>query len=133
MNEIHHDLSQKIEALKGVVDTSHTILVYGWVIFISLFGGTVSYLSKVAQGTVTFSLFKFLVELGCAAFLGLLTASFAHAQSMSWEMAGGLAGIAAHMGSRALFLLDYIAMRKFEKLTGETFPKDILKEEDTKQ
>lgn len=131
MTDISPDLPQKIDQLTVTVDTNHTILVYTWVVSVAIFGGMISYLSKVARGAAVFSLFKFVVELGCAAFLGLLTASFASSQNISWEMSGGLAGVAAHMGSRALFLLDFIVMRKIEKLTGETLPKEIMKRGDS--
>jgi hypothetical protein len=78
-----------------------------WVFFVSALGGLASWVRKVRAGNVrVFNIVELIGELIVSAFAGLLTYWICRAAALDeWSTAAAV-GIAGHMGSRALFLLE---------------------------
>lgn len=91
-----------------------------WVIGISVWGGTVSYLHKVNKHSLHFSLFKLAAELITAAFVGVITYLLCQASNISMPITAALVGISGHMGTRALFLIE----KKYENFFGKESSED---------
>ncbi len=86
-----------------------------WVIGLSIWGGTVSYLHKLSKYGIPFSLFKFMAEIITAAFVGLITYLLCQSSGISMTITAALVGISGHMGTRALFILE----KKYESFFGK--------------
>lgn len=91
-----------------------------WVIGLSIWGGTVSYLHKLSKYGIPFSLFKFMAEIITAAFVGLITFLLCQSSGISMTITAALVGISGHMGTRALFILE----KKYERLFGKESSED---------
>lgn len=91
---------------------------YGLVLAVALLGGLVSFYAKVKAGTVrAFSLFQMIGELATSAFAGLLAFWICAAFNIGPFWTATIAGIAGHMGAKAIALAEKwgeaIAQRKF--------------------
>ena len=85
-------------------------LTLAWVIGLSMWGGTVSYIYKLNKYHIPFSLLRFAGEILTSAFVGVITFLLCQSSGLSMEVTAALVGISGHMGTRALFILE----RKFE-------------------
>jgi len=96
-----------IEKIQNSLSSSFSgWLTLVWVIGISVWGGTVSYLYKIEKASLPFSLIKLLIELITAAFVGVITFLMCQASNISLPITAALVGISGHMGTRALFILE---------------------------
>ena len=94
--------------------TSYSLLTYGWVIFLSMVGGFVSFHRKVQEGNVKmFNLMAFFGELVTAAFAGVLTFWLCEAGDIDPLTSAVLVGISGHMGSRLIMQIEAWLTRKF--------------------
>ena len=90
------------------------VVLWTWMILLSIFGGVVSYLQKLAYGH-KFSWVIFLSEIATSAFVGVLTFLLCDEANFSLEITAALIGISGHMGTRALYKIE-----KFrDRLLGE--------------
>ncbi|KAF0812809.1 hypothetical protein IGB42_02652 [Andreprevotia sp. IGB-42] len=94
---------------KQVPEWLGEFLTYAWVVGLALFGGTVSYLNRLKAGQIKFSLISIVAELACSAFVGLMTFYLCQGVGLSLTTTAAVAGIAGHMGTRAIFRLEAIA------------------------
>jgi hypothetical protein len=85
-----------------VKDSPGTWLV---AIIFAAWGGGVAYLQKVLRGR-RFAWWRFVAEIATSAFAGLLTFIFLREANWSVELAAACSGIAGHMGSSAIGLLE---------------------------
>lgn len=88
---------------KGSLLTSG-VIVYIWVIGVSLWGGLVSFLEKDAP----FSWAKLFAHLLSASFAGLMTYYICQAGSVPEPLTGVFCGVAAHMGTPALLKMKVV-------------------------
>lgn len=80
---------------------------YGLVLAVSLLGGLVSFYAKVRSGAVqAFSLFVLIGELATSAFAGLLAFWVCSGFDVGAFWTATIAGIAGHMGSKAIALAE---------------------------
>lgn len=97
------------------------ILTWVWVVGLSLLGGLTSFLRKVKDGHARAWNFTELVgELTASGLTGIITYNLCAWRGLDQQLTAGLVGIAAHMGSRALFKLEAI----FDKNFPVPAPKD---------
>lgn len=92
-----------------LVDTVNSVsqwLSWIWVIALSGWGGAVSYFHKVDKYSIKFSFVKFAMEIATSAFVGVLTFLLCDAANLSWEITAAMVGVAGHMGTRALFIIE---------------------------
>ena len=87
-----------------------------WVSLLSIAGGITSYIRKMKTGLIKrFSVMEFIGEIFVAFFVGLVTMLFCQWAEYPMLLTGGIVGLAAHMGSRALFVAEVIFSRKIAK------------------
>jgi hypothetical protein len=90
--------------------------VLSWILLIglSLWGGFASFVRKMKEGHVrVWNLTEFVGELVISGFTGIVTANLCEAMSAPAPLKYAMVGIAAHMGSRALFKLETVLNTKF--------------------
>ncbi len=98
---------------KGPFDSS--LWTYLWVGIISVWGGIVSFVGKLNSGQArVFNITELIGEVVTSGFAGLLTYLMCEASGVSPYITAVLVGISGHMGSRALFLIELWAERKFK-------------------
>ena len=83
-----------------------------WLILLALWGGTASYLSRIQQRKLPFSLVELAGEWCISGFSGVLTAYICAEAGLSWHMIAFFTGIAGHLGGRGLFMLEQYAKRR---------------------
>lgn len=100
---------------EGVKDPfAYSFLTYIWVMALSMWGGVVSYVRKVRDGTVhSFSIVYFIGELFTAGFIGVLTFWMCEYSGMHPLLSAVFIGISGHMGSRGVFWLEGLLKAKF--------------------
>ena len=95
--------------------TSYTLLTYLWVCGLSIVGGFVNFAAKVRAGRSTpFNIVELIGELVTSGFVGVVTFFLCEAAGISQLISAALIAISGHMGSRALFLLEEWAAKKFK-------------------
>lgn len=97
-------------------------IILSWILLIgiSLWGGVASFIRKMKDGHVRAWNFTELVgELVVSGFTGVVTANLLDSMGSPAPLRYALVGIAAHMGSRALFKLEGVLNAKLN-LPGDT-------------
>lgn len=104
---------------------------YAWLLFISLLGGTVRYLTS-ASGT-PFSIKAWIKELVISGFVGVITIMICQYYQLDFMLTGAITGIASHNGTRSIYLIAEIIKKKMtiiEELEPTKSPKVLAKRED---
>lgn len=79
-------------------------------------GGFAAFMRKLKAGeTRMFNFVEFVGEVVTSAFAGLITFYLCEAAKLDPMLSAALVGIAGHMGSRAVFLLEKFLSDKFLK------------------
>jgi hypothetical protein len=88
-------------------------LTYLWVLLLSIWGGVVSYISKVRSGQCSrFNLTELIGDITTSGFVGLLTFWLCQATHLNEWVTAVFIGISGHMGARALLKFElYMAKR----------------------
>lgn len=99
---------------------SYGWITYAWVFALACLGGATSFFAKVRAGTARwFNLTELLGELFTSAFAGVITFYLCEASKFPGLLTAALVGIAGHMGSRAIYVLE----RFFEqRILGQAAP-----------
>jgi len=92
------------------------MLSWGLLIGLSLWGGFASFYRKLKDGHVrVFNITELIGELVISGFTGIVVANLCDSiPACPTPLKYALVGIAAHMGSRALFKLESMVNRKFD-------------------
>lgn len=77
-----------------------------WVFAISIFGGTASYLGKIRQNKEEWKFINLAMDIIISCFVGLITYYLCLYQEIHGAMQGAIVGISAHMGTRAIVILE---------------------------
>lgn len=94
--------------------TNYAFITYFWVIFLAGWGGVVSFLRKMKDGTSRpFNFIELIGEIATSAFAGLLTFWLGEAAGISPLITAVLVAISGHMGTRAIGLMEHWATNKF--------------------
>lgn len=104
-----------MQAASGAKDpTAYPLLTYGWVLGLSIAGGIVSFCRKIKSGhSRPFNFIEFVGELFTSAFAGVITFYLCEAANIGGPLAAVFVGISGHMGSRAIFLVENWASKKW--------------------
>lgn len=95
---------------------TYSFITYGWVFALAILGGVVSFMRKLQTGHVrAFNLVEFIGEIVTSAFAGVLTFWMCENAEMSGLMTAAFVGIAGHMGSRTMFMLESYLTKRFPK------------------
>ena len=85
---------------------------YVWFALLALWGGTVSYISRVRRNNAPFSFVELIGEWTISAFAGIMTALICQELEFSLILTAALAGISGHMGGRAIYMLEQFVCKK---------------------
>lgn len=97
--------------------TAYSFITYAWIVFLSAWGGAISFLRKRKSGEARpFNLVELVGELMTSGLSGLITFWLCEASAINPLVTAALVGIAGHMGSRGLFALEKWAEKKFLNL-----------------
>ena len=97
--------------------TTYSLITYAWIVFLSAWGGAISFLRKRKSGEARpFNLVELVGELMTSGLSGLITFWLCEASAINPLVTAALIGISGHMGSRGLFALEKWAERKFVTL-----------------
>ena len=103
MPPIEEDLINSVQA----GPESYDWVTYAWVILVSFWGGIARYMKRVSMGlAVKFSWPEFIADITTSGFVGLITFMICEWRGFDKMLSGAIIGISAHMGSRALFLIE---------------------------
>lgn len=92
---------------------SYPIKWYGLVLGVSIFGGFVTWFRKVKRGELVAAHLRELIgDLTTSAFAGLLTFWICESMNVTPIITASMTGIAGHMGSRAVDMLETLMLRK---------------------
>lgn len=91
-----------------------------WVFLLfAMWGGLCHYIGGVRAGKRPLSLFELAGDLAYSAFAGILTAAVCeHFQIGEWLTFASV-GMAGHMGSRTIFLLEQAIKRRIKKMEDQ--------------
>lgn len=91
---------------------------YLWFVFLALWGGTASYISRLKKTGAGLSLVELIGEWTISGFAGMMTAYVCQSMSLNYFATAGLVGVAGHMGGRAIFIAENMIEARARKITG---------------
>ena len=89
-------------------------LGYVWFVFMAIWGGTASYLSRLKKANGLFSIAELFGEWMISGFAGITTAYFCQSYGFDFYMTASLTGIAGHMGGRGIFIIENAIKNRVE-------------------
>lgn len=93
---------------------SYSLLTYAWVVGLSAWGGVASFCHKLRQGHARpFNVAELFGELVISGFAGVISFYLCEAAHTVPVVSAVIVGISGHMGSRAIFLIERWAMKKW--------------------
>ena len=99
---------------------NYTLITYGWVVLLSMWGGAVSFLRKYREGVVRpFNLTEIIGELLTSGFIGVITFWLCEWSGTPPLLSAAMIGISGHMGSRGLYQLESWVTSKYARLTND--------------
>ena len=100
--------------------TAFSWVTYLWVIGLSLWGGLVSFYTKVQKGIVrAFNLTELLGELATSGLTGVVTFYLCELSDTPPLLSAVFIAVSGHMGSRLIFMLESRIERKAKQLLGD--------------
>lgn len=96
----------------------------GWITWLTIFGlstlgGVASYVQKLRSGkTIRFSIAELCGEIFIAAFVGLIAFMVCEAVNAPLLLCGATSGVAAHLGSRGLYIVEAYLSKWIAKKLG---------------
>lgn len=95
---------------------NYPIITYLWVFGMAILGGIVSFARKVKEGRArAWNFAEFFGEIATSAFAGVVTFYLCEWSGFSNLLTASLVGVAGHMGSRAIHLMEKFFESKFPK------------------
>lgn len=86
---------------------------YLWLLILSIWGGTASYISRIRKNKMAFSVIELVGEWAISGFAGVTTALLLSALHWDYVLIAAATGIAGHMGGRAIGLLEHWLTHRF--------------------
>lgn len=112
--------NDKLPLLERLTQDGGAILGYLWFILLAVWGGTVNYISRAKRmKDHVFSISELMGEWAISGFAGLLSAYFCAEMGLSFYATAVTAGIAGHMGGRALHLMESVIKNRAPGLPGK--------------
>lgn len=100
---------------KFLID-NYPAVTYFTVLLLAFWGGVAGYAHKVKTGiTKRFSISELVGELVISGFVGIITFYLCEYAHFPQPLTGACVGIAGHMGSRFIFLVEKNILNKLEK------------------
>jgi len=99
---------------------TYDMLTYAWVFVLSVWGGIAGYIRKLKTGVLQrFSLSEIVGDVVVSGFVGVLTFFICESAKFPQLISAAIIGISAHMGSRAIFMLENGMDRLFQRWVGQ--------------
>jgi hypothetical protein len=96
---------------------TYAAATYSWVFLISILGGLSGYIRKLKNGkNERFKIAELIGEIVISAFVGVITFFLCESAHVNPVLSAALIGIASHMGSRAIYIMEEIALKKIKTL-----------------
>lgn len=93
--------------------TTYSLLTYGWVSVIAMWGGAASYIRRVRLGqSAPFSFTEFIGELVTSSFFGIMTFWLCEASAINPLLTAAFVGMSGHMGSRFVYIMSSFVTKK---------------------
>jgi len=90
-----------------------SILTWLWVLGLSILGGTVRTLTHLAVGMKFRDIFRrWIIDIIVSAFIGIITFLLCEYAGFENTLTAAMVGIASHMGTRAIVMIEEIFYRK---------------------
>lgn len=97
--------------------TSFSYITYSWVIGLSVWGGIVSFNSKVKKGIARpWNIAEFLGEIATSGLVGILTFYVAELAKSPPLLTAFFVGVSGHMATRVMFLFEKSVERKMSRI-----------------
>lgn len=108
--------------------TTYSLITYGWVSVVSMWGGAASYIRRIRLGqTARFSFTEFIGELVTSSFFGIMTFWLCEASAITPLLTAAFVGMSGHMGSRVVYLLSSFINRKINLKVSVEIPDEFNK------
>jgi len=88
-------------------------LGFAWLVFMSIWGGTASYIERVRKKDTPFSIIELVGEWVICGFSGIITAYLCVDANLTFYETAALTGIAGHLGGRGLFVIENYIKNKY--------------------
>lgn len=95
-----------------------TPIGFFWFFLLAVWGGTASYITRLKKSKAPFSIMELVGEWAVSAFAGIITAFVCLELAFSFYATAALAGVAGHMGGRAIALLENAVEAWWRKRAG---------------
>ena len=103
--------------------TTYTLITYGWVSLVAMWGGAASYIRRVRLGhTAQFSFTEFIGELVTSSFFGIMTFWLCEASNIAPLLTAAFVGMSGHMGSRFIYIMSGFITRKINVKVSVDIP-----------
>ncbi|MCK4823528.1 phage holin family protein [bacterium] len=108
--------------------TTYSLVTYGWVSVVAMWGGAASYIRRVRSGlTACFSFTEFIGELVTSSFFGIMTFWLCESAKIDPLLTAAFVGMSGHMGSRFVYILSSIINRKINLKVSVEIPDELNK------
>ena len=95
---------------------NYSLLTYLWVLGLSVLGGTVRTLTNLKMGMSWRDLLRrWVIDITVSAFIGIITFFLCEYANLEPVLTAAFVGISAHMGTRAIVIIEEILYRKAVK------------------
>lgn len=93
---------------------NYNFITWVWVIGLSILGGTVRTLTHINMGMAWFDVARrWVVDIVVSAFVGIITFFLCEFAGLDQILTAAMVGISAHMGTRAIVILEEYAYKRF--------------------
>jgi hypothetical protein len=97
----------------------YPLKTYGFMLFIAVLGGVVSYYAKVRSGEIpAASVMHLIGEITTSAFAGLVTFWVCEYLNVPQILTAPLVGVSGHLGAKAISMMEEAAKKRFDQQTG---------------
>lgn len=112
---------EKLTTLEHLLEEG--VLGYIWVLFISVWAGTVRYIAAAKNGEPT-SFKLWLGEACTSAFVGVVTSSLCQYYKLDEQLSAAIVGIAAYYGTKTLTIMLEIGRKNINRYAAIEIDKD---------
>ena len=95
---------------------NYSLLTYLWVLGLSILGGTVRTLTNLKMGMTWRNLCRrWVIDITVSAFIGIITFFLCEYANLEPVLTAAFVGISAHMGTRAIVIIEEMLYKKATK------------------
>ena len=95
---------------------NYSLITYLWVVGLSILGGTVRTLTNLKAGMEWKDVFRrWVIDITVSAFIGIITFFLCEYAQLEPVLTAAFVGVSAHMGTRAILIIEEILYRKAVK------------------